>query len=149
MWQKLTYSDIEVNNYVYFAFDAEIFDVSKVTEELGIEPTKVMIKGNPIPKSTSWKFEIKGGNDIFVEKIAKKLIQVFEPKIDIINTIKEKYNLTTRLEHVIHVDVNPNASTPIIGIDIEMLDFLHRTNTKVDYDIYKADSSGIMLENNK
>jgi hypothetical protein len=43
-YQKLTYSGTECKNYVYFAFDAEYFDIDIITDELKIEPTSVMIK---------------------------------------------------------------------------------------------------------
>lgn len=47
------------NNYLYFSFDEESFDTEIITTELGIEPTSVMIKKDPVPKSTSWKYKIE------------------------------------------------------------------------------------------
>ncbi len=51
MYEKLTYSGNECKNYLYFSFDAEYFDTEKITEELNIQPTSVMIKKEPVPKS--------------------------------------------------------------------------------------------------
>ena len=62
MYEKLTYSGKECNNYLYFSFDAGYFETEKITEELNIEPTSVMIKKEPVPKSTAWKYQIDAGN---------------------------------------------------------------------------------------
>ena len=67
MWQKLTYSGNECNNYLYFSFDADFFDTAEVTKIMGLEPTSLMIKKEPVPKSTSWKYRIDAGNDIDLE----------------------------------------------------------------------------------
>lgn len=40
-YKKLTYSDSECNNYIYFSFESDYFDVEKITKELKIEPTSV------------------------------------------------------------------------------------------------------------
>jgi hypothetical protein len=67
MYEKLTYSGTECNNYLYFSFDAVYFDTNEITEKLNIEPTSVMIKKEPLPKSTSWIYKIDAGNEIDLE----------------------------------------------------------------------------------
>ncbi|MEP5339754.1 MAG: hypothetical protein ABJL44_09530 [Algibacter sp.] len=52
-YEKLTCSGSKCNNYLYFSFDGEYFDTEKITEELNIQPTSVMIKKEPVPKSTA------------------------------------------------------------------------------------------------
>ncbi|MFI2741268.1 DUF4279 domain-containing protein [Zhouia sp. PK063] len=94
MYEKLTYSRNECNNYLYFSFDAEYFETEKITDELNIEPTSVMIKNEPVPKSTTWKYQIDAGNEIDLEKYLQELIDIFEPKMEIINRLKNKYDLT-------------------------------------------------------
>ncbi|MCC7522133.1 MAG: DUF4279 domain-containing protein [Flavobacteriaceae bacterium] len=144
MWQKLTYSGKECDNYLYFSFDAEYFDTKKITEELNIEPTSVMIKKEPVPKSTAWKYQLDAGSEIDLKKYLAKLIDVFEPKIDIINGLKEKYNLTTRIQFVIDIDINPETSTPYFGFNKRVIDFLAKTGSEVDFDLYKADTIGLL-----
>lgn len=144
MWQKLTYSGNECNNYLYFSFDAEYFDTKKVTEELNIEPTSVMIKKEPVPKSTAWKYQINAGNEIDLETYLGKLIDLFEPKTKIINGLKEKYDLTTRIQFVIDIDISPESSTPYFGLNKKVIGFLAKTGTEVDFDLYKADTIGII-----
>ena len=144
MYEKLTYSGTECNNYLYFSFDAEYFDTNEITEKLNIEPTSVMIKKEPVPKSTAWIYQIDAGNEIDLETFLEKLIDIFEPKIEIINTLKDKLNLTTRIQFVIYIDINPDASTPYFGLNKRTIDFLANTETEVDFDIYKSDTIGIL-----
>jgi hypothetical protein len=144
MYEKLTYSGKECNNYLYFSFDAEYFETEKITEELNIEPTSVMIKKEPVPKSTAWKYRIDARNEIDLEIYLEKLIKTFESKTEIINALKAKYNLTTRIQFVIDIDINPEASTPYFGLNKKAIDFLSKTGTEVDFDLYKADTIGIL-----
>ena len=149
MYKKLTYSGNECNNYLYFSFDAEYFDTEKITEELNLQPTSVMIKKEPIPKSTAWKYQIDAGNEIDLETYLQKLIEVFEPKIELINRLKKNHNLTTRIQFVIDIDINPESSTPYFGINKRAIDFLSKTGTEVDFDLYKTDTIGILESSNE
>ncbi|WP_084553691.1 DUF4279 domain-containing protein [Olleya marilimosa] len=144
MLQKLTYSGNECNNYLYFSFDAEFFDCEKLTEKLNIEPTSVMIKKEPVPKSTAWKYQINAGNEIDLETNLGKLIDIFESKTEIINGLKEKYDLTTRIQFVIDIDINPESSTPYFGLNKRAIEFLANTGTEVDFDLYKVDTIGLL-----
>jgi hypothetical protein len=144
MFEKLTYSGSKCNNYLYFSFNAEYFDTSVVTAELKIEPTSVRIKKQPVPKSTSWKYRIDAGEEINLVNYLERLIDIFEPKIEKINRVKEKLNLKTRLQFVIYIDINPESSTPFFGFNKRTIDFLGRTETEVDFDLYKADTIGLL-----
>jgi hypothetical protein len=114
-YKKLTYGGTECNNYLYFSFDAEYFDVDIVTNALKIKPTSIMVKNEPVPKSTSWKYKIDAGTDINLESYLEKMIDVFESKIDDIKRLKESLKLETRLQFVIDIDINPNSSTLVIS----------------------------------
>ncbi|TPG38182.1 DUF4279 domain-containing protein [Flavobacterium pectinovorum] len=143
MYKKLIYSVTECNNYLYFSFDAEYFDTIEITEKLNIEPTSVMIKKEPVPKSTAWIYKID------LETFLKKLIDIFEPKIEIIKNLKDKLNLSTTIQFVIDIDINPDSSTPYFGLNKRTIDFLAKTETTVDFDLYKADPIGILEKQNE
>lgn len=143
MFEKLTYSGTECNNYLYFSFDSDFFDTEILTKKLGIEPTSLMIKKDPVPKSTAWKYQVEVGNEIDLETPLEKLIDIFEPKIEVINQLKRDLNLKTRLQFVIDIDINPVASTPYFGLNKRTIDFLSKTDTEVDFDLYKADTIGL------
>lgn len=143
-FQKLTYSGSTCNNYLYFAFHAEYFDPAFVTRELGLEPTSVMIKNDPVPRTTSWKYQLDAHADIDLEPYLERLLGIFESKVDTINRLKEQFKLETRLQFVIHIDIDPDASTPYFGLNCRVIDFLGRTRTEVDFDLYKADTLGLL-----
>jgi hypothetical protein len=143
-YEKLTYSGTECKNYLYFSFDAEFFDIDIVTKELELKPTSVMIKKDPGPKSTSWSYRIDAGSDIDLEIHLEKLIEIFENKVFEINQLKEKLNLETRLQFVIDIDINPDSSTPYFGLNKRIIDFLGKTGTQVDFDLYKTDTIGLL-----
>jgi hypothetical protein len=142
IYEKHTYSRTSCNNYLYFLFYEDSFDTEAITTQLGIKPTAVKIKKAPIPKTTSWEYKIEAGNDIDLEIHLEKLIDIFEPKIEIINRLKSELNLETRLQFVIDIDMNPAASTPYFGLNKRAIDFLSKTSTAVDFDLYKANTNG-------
>ncbi len=144
IYKKLTYSGTKCNNYLYFSFDGEFFDVDVVTSELKLEPTSVMIYKEPAPKSTSWSYQVDAGEDINLETHLEKLIDILETKVDEINRLKEKLKLETRLQFVIDIDINPDSSTPYFGLNKRTIDFLGQTGTRVDFDLYKADTIGLL-----
>ena len=146
MLEKLTYSGTECNNYLYFSFDSDFFDTDVVTKNLGIEPTSLMIKKDPVPKSTSWKFRIEVGQEIDLESPLEKLVTLFEKKIEQIIRLKKELGLNTRLQFVIDIDINPEASTPYFGLNKRTIDFLAKTETEVDFDVYKADTIGVFSD---
>ena len=149
MFEKLTYSGNECKNYLYFSFDAEYFDTEKITEELNIQPTSVIIKKEPVPKSTAWMYRIDAGSEIDLVTYLEKLIRIFEPKTEIINRLKEKYNLTTTIQFVIDIDINPESSTPYFGLNKKTIEFLAKTGTEVDFDLYKADTIGLLQKSDE
>ncbi|MDB4157887.1 DUF4279 domain-containing protein [bacterium] len=149
MYKKLTYSGTQCNNYLYFSFDAEFFNTENITDELNIQPTSVMIKKEPVPKSTAWKYQINAGNEIDLEKYLAQLIAVFDSKIETINRLKKNYNLKTRIQFVIDIDLNPESSTPYFGLNTKAIDFLEKTRTEIDFDLYKADTIGLLNNLNK
>lgn len=143
MLEKLTYSGTKCNNYLYFSFDSDFFDTDEVTRELRIEPTSLMIKKDPVPKSTSWTYRIDVGQEIDLESPLEKLVTLFENKTEVINRLKKELRLTTRLQFVIDIDINPEASTPYFGLNTRTINFLSKTETEVDFDLYKADTIGV------
>jgi hypothetical protein len=141
-FDKITYSETtDCNNYLYFSFDAELFDSELITTEMGIDPTMVIRKKDIVPKSTSWKYKIEIGNEINLEIHIEKLIDIFEPKIEIINRLKKEFNLETRLQFVIDIDINPDTSTPYFGLNKRTINFLGKTETEVNFDLYKVDTT--------
>lgn len=79
-----------------------------------------------------------------VEEIVNKLFD----KIEIINELKSQYNLYSLLEIVMYVDTNEEQTTPSLGHDLKTIEFLYRTQTETDIDIYRFNSAIDKTEKN-
>ena len=73
-------------------------------------------------------------------------MQKFKSVEEVINQLKRDLNLETRLQFVIDIDINPEASTPYFGLNKRIVDFLSKTETEVNFDIYKADTIGLLSD---
>ena len=63
-----------------------------------------------------------------------KTIADLIPKINILNQIKEKFDVEFYLEVVPKI-YSKNAS-PCLGVNLDIIDFCHRTRTLIDVDLY-------------
>ncbi len=136
----------DCNSYVYFALKGEDFNPQDITDRLGIEPTASCRKGdkgkfNPSLKSSCWEISTdKEKYSLDIDKLIEEIIAKLKDKIDTIIDLKAEYNLSSILAIVMYVDSNPEQSTPILGHDLETIEFLHQTKTITDVDIYNYDS---------
>jgi len=132
------------NSYVYFALKGDSFDPDLVSQRLGISPTKIHRLGDSIGKNgnkikfAGWYLYSDIVDNLFVNKLVEEVISKLAVKIDIINAIKKDYGLSSILETVLYIDTNDEVSTPIIGHDSKTIEFLYKTNTETDVDIYKC-----------
>jgi hypothetical protein len=133
------------NSYVYFAFQGDSFDPNEVTNELGIEPNDSWRTGDPgkyiqQQKYSCWKLTSTSDELLDMDKLVNEVVSQLWDKIKLINEIKEQYALDTVLEIVMYIDINENQSTPFLGHNLKVIDFLHRTGTTTDVDIYRYNS---------
>jgi len=117
-----------------------------LTHRIGIEPTESWRKGDkgkfkPKLNYSCWKLSTKEGNEYFViYRLIEEIVAILYDKIDIINEVKTQYKLEPILEIVLDIDINPEISTPAMGHDLKTIEFLYKTNTRTDIDIYRFDS---------
>lgn len=135
--QKYADGEISANNYVYFSFYAEEFDMNIITKIMGIEPTSVKSKEVPVPIQSSWNYRIDAGSDIDLASYIDGLIDIFESKVETINQLKSDFHLESIVFLVIDIDFNPESSTPYFGLNKRTIDFLYKTKTTIDFDLYK------------
>jgi hypothetical protein len=135
------------DSYVYFTFIGDDFDPAEITNQLGIEPTEAWKKGDKRRSSTinytfsRWLWaSARGVEPIFIDRLVNEVIIKLRDKIEIINELKRLLNLESVLEVVLYVDINDNHPTPALGHDLQAIDFLYRTQTTTDVDIYRYDS---------
>lgn len=135
------------NTYVYFALTSDNFDPQIVTERIGIIPTEKWNKGdkgkyNPTLNYSCWKLSTNKGKEyIMVDSLVDEVIGQLFDKIEIINELKNQFELDSVLEIVMYIDTNEEQSTPTLGHNLKTIEFLHRTQTKTDVDIYRFNSA--------
>lgn len=135
------------NTYVYFALTGDNFDPQIVTESIGVTPTETWKKGakgkyKPTLDYSCWILSTdKGKEYIMVDSLVDEVISQLFDKIEIINELKNQFDLDSVLEIVMYIDTNEKQSTPTLGHDLKTIEFLHRTQTKTDVDIYRFNSA--------
>ena|SRR5688572_13287529 len=135
-------------SYAYFALRGDDFDPINVTKELGIEPTNAWKKGDDKgqyllnQKYSNWEWSTeKGKESIYLDKLVDEVVEKLKSKIEVINMLKVKYQLESVLVIVMHIDTNPEESTPALGHNFKTIEFLYQTQTGTDVDIYRYNSA--------
>ena len=135
------------SSYVYFALMGDDFDTDEVTSKIGISPTVSWRKGDkgkykPILEFANWELAtVKGQDCIQIDKLVDEIVSKLFDKIEIINDLKRQFQLDSVLEIVLYIDTNEDNSTPALGHDLKTIEFLYRTQTKTDVDIYRFNSA--------
>jgi len=131
---------------VYFAFDGDNFNPNEITKLLRIQPTNIKLKNSlpsrKLPKFSSWIFSSDNIIDDIIDiyDITAVLLKNLEDKVDVINEIKQKFNVTTRLGIVLSFSINEEVPTPIIGFETDTISFLAKIGASIDIDTYQLPS---------
>lgn len=134
------------DSYVYFALKGDDFDPEIVTKRLDLTPSEIKRKGDRMGYSenklnfSAWYLYAEQVDNLFVHKLVEEVVAKLFSKMDLINTLKAEFNLSSILEMVLYIDENEKVSTPVISQDIKTIEFLYKTNTETDFDIYKFNS---------
>lgn len=112
-------SSKDYNTYVYFSLVGDNFNPAIITDKLEIIPTEAWQRGD------------KGKEYLNIDKLVS----------EVVNKLKQELHLDSVLQIVLDIDTNPEQSTPSLGHDLETINFLYKTQTKTDIDIYRFDSS--------
>jgi hypothetical protein len=132
-------------SYVYFALKGDDFDPVVITDRLKIKPSKFWRKGDKgryieKQKFSNWQLNSEGIEKIEIDNLVNEIIIKLNKKIDIINGLKKELGLESVLEIVLYIDTNEEETTPSLGHDLKTIDFLYKTRTITDIDIYRFDS---------
>lgn len=134
------------HTYVYFAFKGQDFDPNDITKLLAIEPSSSRKRGDTWNNARVYQFSYRRlqinqeKEDYIIENSVDKIVSQLYHKIELINEIKIKFNAVTVLEIVLFVDTNPLISTPALGHTLRTVEFLYKTGTTTDVDIYTFSS---------
>ena len=124
-------------SYVYFWLSSaswDNIDTNFISEKLWIKNSIIhpkWKKDNYSRKLQTQKEEYLNINNL-IEEITNQLYD----KIDIINQIKNELKLVSILEIVLCINTNESISKPYIWHNSKTIEFLHKTWTTTDVDIY-------------
>lgn len=142
------------NTYVYFALTGDNFDPQVVTDKIKIIPTEKWSKGDKgkykaTLEYSGWKLSTEKGKEYLeVGNLINEIIGKLFDKIEVINELKNEFNLYSVLEIVMDIDTNEEQFTPSLCFDLKTIEFLHRTQTEIDVDIYRFNSANNETEKN-
>jgi hypothetical protein len=140
-------------SYSYFALKGDDFDPTEITNKLGLPPTKTFRKGElgeyiPVSRFTMWSISTEVGKEnLLLDNGVEDLVDKLFDKIDLINELKIEYDLNSVLEIVMWIDTNEEESTPALGHNLKTIEFLYRTGTITDVDIYRFNSRSEVAQN--
>ncbi len=135
---------------VYFSISGGDFDPVVVTRRLGIEPTSVWrqgekveqsrVAGRLIPRSSMWQLstpEVEG-EIVDVYQMSASIVSVLSDRAPAIAEVTKQLGLYCVLEIVLHIAVDDQVSTPIIGFAPEVIAFLAGVGASIDVDTYRC-----------
>ena len=126
--------------YTYFHISGDDFPLEEITKALGETPFRSWYKtdireadGKPFG-FCSWSGFRVDDYDPYTEAQMEKTIEPLIEKIDILNELREKYNLEYSLVAVPHVYVN--KINPDLSPSMKVIDFCHAVRAKISIDLY-------------
>jgi hypothetical protein len=128
---------------VYFALNGGDFDPEEMTRFLGMKPTSTKRKGEKvpdrIPKFSSWVLSTANVVDecVDVYEMASEIVKQLQPRKELIMDATRKFGVFSKLQVVMSISVEEDASTPAIGFDVEIMQFLGEIGAFIDIDTYK------------
>ncbi len=131
-------------SFAYFALTGNDFDPNILTHKLGVSPTEIWRKGEKakyksVIDYSCWKLVAENEN-LTIEELIDEIVSKLFDKIDIITELKAQCCLNSTLEIVMYIDTNENESTPAFGHSLKVIEFLFKTQTETDVDIYRFNS---------
>lgn len=133
----------KTNCYTYFRITGD-FDPTEITERLKLtadktwKATDLRHNGEPYGFS-SWEFGKCDEYNVDLSVQARKVIAPLLSKIDILNEIRQKFDVTLCLEVV--PELYCGETHPVMPTDLDILEFCCATQTHLDIDYYVVGDS--------
>lgn len=124
--------------YTYFRIVGD-FDPDIITTKLGIVPNDRWKTGDHRRNGSLYDFSCWTCGrcdeyDGYVENQMRKTISGLLDKIDVLNQIRNDYDVSFYLEVVPEIYVND--INPCLAPSLDVIDFCHATRTEIDIDLY-------------
>ena len=126
--------------YTYFHIHGDDFPIEEITKALGESPFRSWYKTD-IREADGKQFGFCNWSgfrvddyDPYVEKQMEKTIEPLLNKIDILNKLREKYNLEYSI--VVVPQVYVNKINPDLSPSMKVIDFCHTVRARISIDLY-------------
>ena len=124
--------------YTYFRITGD-FDPDIITIRLGLQPDRFWKIGDKRRNGTeydfaSWAIGRCEEYDVLTENQMHKTIAPLLDKMDLLNRIREEFDVSFTLEIV--PTIYADNTTPCLAPSLKVIDFCHATRTKIDIDLY-------------
>lgn len=127
--------------YTYIKLaENEDFPLDEVTKRLGVEPTTTwrvdekVRPHQPLERFyTCWKYKVGPVQSLDVDDVLEPLYAQFYSKVDIINNLKEQYDLSVRIVVVIEIE---NGCKPALTIAPAFSRFASSVGADIEVDLY-------------
>ena len=124
--------------YTYFRIVGN-FDPDVISARLGIIPNDSWKPGDPkkdgsLHTFSCWTCGRCDEYDVYVENQMRKTISGLLDKIDVLNQIRNEFDVSFYLEVVPEIYVDD--INPCLAPTLDVIDFCHATRTEIDIDLY-------------
>lgn len=117
--------------YTYFSISGKDFDTKTFTKLVQISPTEV---GESRLDEKFWEYKIEANDsDQDLDKAIEKLMQIFKPKSNEIQTYASQKGLYIKIFVVIHSKNNEDNG---VFLNHKFIKFLNDIGTELEIDIY-------------
>lgn len=129
----------KTNMMAEFIITGDHFEPKLVTEQIGIEPSGTYIKGEKIDdrdlyrKETCWFLETDYQESFDVNQQLNYLLNLLEPHIEKLKTLRMKHNLNFLFSFSIRV---MNNESPAISIEQKAISIAYDLSAEFDFDLY-------------
>ena len=124
--------------FTYFKITGD-FDPDVVTAKLGLLPDKAWRIGDKrcngmLYDFSSWEIGRRNEYDVITENQMHKTIAPLLDKVDLLNEIRNEFNVVFTLEIV--PEIYAGNTTPCLAPSLQVVDFCYATRTEIDIDLY-------------
>lgn len=129
----------ETNILVEFNIIGDDFDIGLISEQLDIKPTDYYKKGDKIRnkeikrKETCWTISSGYEVSLDINNQLEKVLCIIKPKRNILNKLREQFQLDYKFIIVIRVEEN---QSPAIYLEQDVIEFANDIKADFDFDLY-------------
>lgn len=132
--------------YTYFHIYGKNFDPEQLKKALGLSAFRSHSDTDTNRAGKTYNFSTLSicyveDYNVYLYKMMEKTIEPLWDKIDLLNELREKYNLKYYINVVPHIYTD--EITPVLSPSLKVMDFCHLVRAEIDIDYYIYDQRPI------